>query len=474
MAVEVQRGGVACDLGEDLMHQRHAAPDSSLLHGALVLLDTEPKRQPVRRIEEGRGVEATGASAGLKGALQQPRIPRATDVDQHSADQRILRPAASRDSEHHRLIGARLELNSEEQHIKALLLRLVHVGLRLVAQVVQVHDLAVREEHGDPVVHGHAATLVARSIRVVLQVAHADGHLPVELRALAAGQLPVGVHEQRLLVERARLRLPAPVPALHVALEARAGVAKLEHEALREARVVDRVGVGDEVEGGIEKLLVCNGDGHAAVHEALGVQHRACDCEDIDDVAFLVEGLLQEQDEHQHERVMRRGPDHGVAKDGVWLVLGVGLVCNHEASVLANVQDLVQALVVHGDHVGIHVQATIVPEELKAEDVRLALPHLLVHVDLLVEHRQLGHLLVAPHLEAPGGMRREVLYAEGVDPEAGRLPRADPDLVDHLGDVGLPTKVLHVPLAPRLPLWRVLHSAFTAVPVVVRANGADL
>mmetsp|Transcript_22058 Transcript_22058/g.69717 ORF Transcript_22058/g.69717 Transcript_22058/m.69717 type:complete len:474 (-) Transcript_22058:297-1718(-) len=74
-----------------------------------------------------------------------------------------------------------------------------------------------------------------------------------------SGQLPEAPERPLFLrVEWALAGLLALVLALHIPLEARARVAKLEHQALGEARKVDGVRVGHEVEGGVEELLGSN------------------------------------------------------------------------------------------------------------------------------------------------------------------------------------------------------------------------
>mmetsp|Transcript_41385 Transcript_41385/g.88185 ORF Transcript_41385/g.88185 Transcript_41385/m.88185 type:complete len:244 (+) Transcript_41385:1303-2034(+) len=187
-----------------------------------------------------------------------------------------------------------------------------------------------------------------------------------------------------------------------------------------------------------------------------------------------MEGLLEVQYKHEDERVVRSASYHGVSQDGIWLILGVRLIGDDKTGFLSQLNDGVQALVPYRDHISIYIEAAVVPEELKAENVRLALPHLLLHVNRLVDHRQLGHLIVAPHLEAPIWVGCQIVHAEGIDPKARRFSRADPDLVDDLRDVCSAAKVFHVPLTPRLPLGRVAHFALAPVPMVVGAYGAHL
>mmetsp|Transcript_86690 Transcript_86690/g.220828 ORF Transcript_86690/g.220828 Transcript_86690/m.220828 type:complete len:381 (+) Transcript_86690:865-2007(+) len=275
-------------------------------------------------------------------------------------------------------------------------------------------------------------------------------------------------------MEWASVCLLAPVPALHVALQARASVSKLEHEALGELRVINGIRIGNEVEGRIQQLLVSDGDRHVAVHEALRVEHRARDSKHVDDMPLLVEGLLQEEHEHQDQWVVGGACNNGVAQDGVWFVLGVGLVGNHKAGLLAHLDDRVQVLVADGDHVSIHVHPTVVPEELETQDVSLALPHLLFIVDLPVEHRQLSSLVVAPHLEAPTGVRIAVVDTEGVDPQTRRLTWSDPNLMNDLRNVRLPTQVLHVEFTTCTPLVRILNRALASVPMIIRVDGINL
>mmetsp|Transcript_18700 Transcript_18700/g.44360 ORF Transcript_18700/g.44360 Transcript_18700/m.44360 type:complete len:307 (+) Transcript_18700:1155-2075(+) len=272
-------------------------------------------------------------------------------------------------------------------------------------------------------------------------------------------------------MEGTRLRPLAAVAPLDIALKARARVAKLEHQALGKAPEVDRVRVRHEVESGIQQLLCGNGNGHPRVHQALGVHHRTCDCKDLNTIAVLVEGLLQVQDQHQDQGVVCSTCNDRVPQDGVRLVLRVRLICYNKASVLSQLHNGVQRLHPDRDHVSINIDAPMVPQELQAKDVCFALPHLLLHIDPFVEHRQLRHSLIAPNLILPVRVRLQVVGTKSVQPKAGRLFGPYPDLMDDLRDL-CRTNGSHVLLAAFLPFLAVLHLAFAPVPMIELADGS--
>jgi hypothetical protein len=58
-----------------------------------------------------------------------------------------------------------------------------------------------------------------------------------------------------------------------------------------------------------------------------------------------------------------------------------------------------------------------------------------------------------------------VVDSEGIDPKTRRLLRAYPDLVNHLRDACMSTKISNVPLTTLLPLWSVGYSTFTTIPI---------
>mmetsp|Transcript_96548 Transcript_96548/g.295343 ORF Transcript_96548/g.295343 Transcript_96548/m.295343 type:complete len:588 (+) Transcript_96548:549-2312(+) len=327
-----------------------------------------------------------------------------------------------------------------------------------------------------PPTHGIAAALDAIEDELMDHIWNRRPATSVELplHLLGRGQLLEGAQGPLLLrVEGAEAGLLAAVLALDVALEAGTRVAKLKHEALRELSEVDGVRVRYVMERGVQQLLGRNRDRHFAIHQALRVHDGPRDREDVDVVTLVVKRLLEKQDQHQGQRMVRRACDHGVAEDRIRFVLGVWLVRDDPTCFLPELDDWVQAFHVDGDHVRVNIQPTIVPKELEAQDVRFALPHLFLSVDLLIEHRQLGDAVVGPKLETPRRVRCEVIDAEGVDPQARRLARADPDLVDDLGDLGHAAQVLHVLRAAGLPLGRVPHGALAAVPVVKGPDGLD-
>mmetsp|Transcript_14850 Transcript_14850/g.32065 ORF Transcript_14850/g.32065 Transcript_14850/m.32065 type:complete len:457 (-) Transcript_14850:173-1543(-) len=268
----------------------------------------------------------------------------------------------------------------------------------------------------------------------------------------------------------------AAILPLHIALQARASVAELEHQALRKLGEVDGVRVRHEVEGRVEQLLGRDGDGHLRVHQALRVHHWTCNSEDLDDVSLVVERLLQVQNEHQHQRVVRRASDHGVSEDGVGLVLGVRLVGDDETRLSSKLDDLREVFLFDRDHVGVDVESAIVPQKLQAQNIRFALPHFLLVVNLLVEHRELRHAVVAPKLKTPLRVLGQVLHTEGVDPEAGWLTWTDPNLVNHLGDFSIATEGGHVLLALVSPQLSIVlrNSTFASVPMVEFADWFDL
>mmetsp|Transcript_74273 Transcript_74273/g.164005 ORF Transcript_74273/g.164005 Transcript_74273/m.164005 type:complete len:292 (+) Transcript_74273:907-1782(+) len=265
----------------------------------------------------------------------------------------------------------------------------------------------------------------------------------------------------------------ASISALDISFQSRACVAELEHQALGEAAEIDGIGVRNKVKGWVEKFLCCDGDGHARIHQALGVHHRTCDSKDFNVISLLVESLLQVKDQHQNQRMMRRAGNDGVAQNGVWLVLGIRFIGDDEACVLAQLHDGIQRLLPHRDHVRVHVDTSVVPEKFQAQDVGFALPHLLFHVDLLVEHGQLGHAFVAPNLVAPVRMGLQVIGAKGIQPQTWRFLGPDPNLVDDLRNRRR-TDRRHVVHATALPLLRVLHPTFAAIPVVELADGTHV
>mmetsp|Transcript_52430 Transcript_52430/g.170217 ORF Transcript_52430/g.170217 Transcript_52430/m.170217 type:complete len:237 (+) Transcript_52430:2100-2810(+) len=116
------------------------------------------------------------------------------------------------------------------------------------------------------------------------------------------------------------------------------------------------------------------------------------------------------------------------------------------------------------------------PQELKAQDVCLALPHLLLGVDVLVQHGKFGDPLVAPQFKAPFWMLSQILDAECVDPQARRLPGADPDLVDNLRDCSNAAERLQVLLALVPPQSSIIfwHCTLTPIPMIVLPNRINL
>mmetsp|Transcript_43130 Transcript_43130/g.101307 ORF Transcript_43130/g.101307 Transcript_43130/m.101307 type:complete len:391 (-) Transcript_43130:295-1467(-) len=274
-------------------------------------------------------------------------------------------------------------------------------------------------------------------------------------------------------VEATLSRLLAPVVALHPAFKTRASVTKLEHQALRETGKVNGVGIRHIVEGRVKPLLWRNGHGHVSIHQALCVHQRACNHEHINVVALVVVGVLQVQDQHEHKWMVRCGGNHRVSQNRVRFVLGVRLIGNCKAGRLCHLENGVERLVVNRNHIRIDIKTSMVPEDLQAQNVSLALPHLLLTVHLLIEHGQLRDKLVVPEREAPVRVGCEVVYTESVNPHAGWLLRANPNHVNHLGDVRRPLEgLLHVRLAALAPSVFVGHFALTAVPVVELSNVA--
>lgn len=99
--------------------------------------------------------------------------------------------------------------------------------------------------------------------------------------------------------------LPAPVLSFNVALEPRAGVAKLEHETLGKVAEVDGVWIRNVMKRGIEKLLYGYCQRHVAVNETFGFHHRSRHREDINFVSLGVVGLFLVKHQHHGERMMR-------------------------------------------------------------------------------------------------------------------------------------------------------------------------
>mmetsp|Transcript_23535 Transcript_23535/g.54648 ORF Transcript_23535/g.54648 Transcript_23535/m.54648 type:complete len:314 (-) Transcript_23535:395-1336(-) len=303
------------------------------------------------------------------------------------------------------------------------------------AEVHKLDKLTIEQKESGPLLEGEASISRVRETQEILQVRQGDGHLTIELRFGRLWEGPEGAKVRRLGMEGA-VRWPlATISALYVSFQTRTGVAKLKHQAFWKTTKVNRIGVWHEMEGWIQKLLSRYGYWHSAVHKAFGVHHWTCNRKNLDVVALLVERLLQEQDQHQGQRVMRGAGNDRITKDGIRLVFRVWFIRNDPASLLSQLDDWIEGLLPHGDHIRIDVDAAMVPKELQSKNIGLALPHLLFNVYLLVEHWQLCDAFIAPQFIPPVRMGLNEVSSERVQPKARRLLWADPDLVDDFGDL---------------------------------------
>mmetsp|Transcript_13962 Transcript_13962/g.33201 ORF Transcript_13962/g.33201 Transcript_13962/m.33201 type:complete len:372 (+) Transcript_13962:1577-2692(+) len=317
-------------------------------------------------------------------------------------------------------------------------------------------------------------------LRIMMRVHACRDHLVYDSRNTSSSRLKLffQVFHTRQLSERSQrpdllgmegtlAGLLASVLRFHVAFQSATCVAELEHQALGKGGEVDGVRVRHVMESRIEPLLRRKRNWHAAIYKAFRVHHRSGDCENLNVMPLLVIRLLQVKNEHQKQRMSGSAGNHRVAQDGIGLVFSVRLIGDHKTCLFAQLEDSIQGLLFHGNHVSIDIEASIMPKELQSQNVCLALPHLLLMIDLVVDHRQLCHLLVVPEVEAPARIGSEVLHPEGIDPKAWRLLRANPDLMDHLRNLGLALQLcLLVLQALRLPGIRISHSALTSIPMI--------
>mmetsp|Transcript_22983 Transcript_22983/g.56817 ORF Transcript_22983/g.56817 Transcript_22983/m.56817 type:complete len:416 (+) Transcript_22983:1235-2482(+) len=267
-----------------------------------------------------------------------------------------------------------------------------------------------------------------------------------------------------LAVHLARQSLPAPVLRPDVVLESAACVPELEHVGVGEFGQVDGVGVGHEVKGGVEQVARRHTHRHPRLEEGAGVGQRSGDPLDGEVWALEWVDVAQVVDHHQNQRVLRRRYYHAVAEDGVWLVLGVWLVGDEELAVLlGHLDDGVEALGSARDHVRVNIDAAVLVQQLQTQQVRLALPHPLLLVEVSVEHVQLGDVLVGPQSVVPVLVAVQVVHTPCVEPETGRLLGSHPDLVHHLGNGRCGGQVVTHGL---LPLVGVREVALAVVPHV--------
>mmetsp|Transcript_8217 Transcript_8217/g.14060 ORF Transcript_8217/g.14060 Transcript_8217/m.14060 type:complete len:332 (-) Transcript_8217:150-1145(-) len=288
-----------------------------------------------------------------------------------------------------------------------------------------------------------------------------------ERHKLAQGVL-LGLLAMVLALERPL----ALVVVLHPAFEPRARVAELEAEAVRKRAQVDRARVRDVMELGIKIVHRWDGHGHVGVGDALRVGQRASD--PLDAVIRSLVGIDGPDVEHQHldDRVPRSASNQTVSDHRVRLVLRVRLVRDDKPGVLATLDNGSKVLL-KGNHVRVNVHTTMFVENFQTQQIRLALVHLLLVVEIAIEHLHAGNFFIGPELVTPFWIVLQVTPPPRIKPDAWWFLRTDPDLMNYFRNGAAS---LDICLGLRFPLVgiRLLNSALSRIPVVEATDGSQL
>mmetsp|Transcript_8218 Transcript_8218/g.14068 ORF Transcript_8218/g.14068 Transcript_8218/m.14068 type:complete len:295 (-) Transcript_8218:150-1034(-) len=264
----------------------------------------------------------------------------------------------------------------------------------------------------------------------------------------------------------------ALVVVLHPAFESGARVPKLEAVTVREGAQIDRARIRDVMELGIKIVHWGYSHGHVGMSDALRVGKRAG--HPLNAVIGALVRVHGPNVEHQHfdDRVSRSASNQTVSDHRVRFVLRVGFVRNDESGVLSALENRSKVLL-EGDHVRVDVHTTEFIENFQTQQIRLALVHLFLVVEIAIQHFHSGNFLIGPELVTPFWVVLQVVHSPRIKPDAWRLLRTNPDLVNDFWDG---TACLGIRLGLGFPLVRVrlLHGAFSGVPVVEATDGSQL
>jgi len=230
--------------------------------------------------------------------------------------------------------------------------------------------------------------------------------------------------------------------------------------------------VGDIMEGWVKVLGLRHCHGHISMSQNLRIGERSRDPFDTVVSPLMRIDLFDIGHEHEHERMLWRACNKTIAQDRIGLILCIRLIGNHEAGIGSSSKGRTE-VTDGGDNIGVDIDTTILIQELQTQNVRLTLWGALGLEERTVDHGHVADAVVIPKGVAPfvlgGGVGKggHEVDTPRVEPDAGRLARADPYLVDMVRDAGREGGGGAVLATGFLPDVSVCYGAFTVIPDVV-------